>query len=160
MQRVIGIDPGSICCGYGIIDNIDKDRLIYVTSGIVNLPKKEPIQKRLCILYKKLKKILKEYVPDSAAIEKVFLANNVKTALNLGHSRGVILLSLEEEKINISEYTPTEVKKSLIGYGRADKNQIQKMVQQILNIKNHIQTDSADALALAICHIHSSIWQF
>jgi crossover junction endodeoxyribonuclease RuvC len=152
--RVIGIDPGTLSCGYGIVEK-ETDGLRHITSGILNLPKKEDLSKRLGILYRELKKILIEFSPEYAAVEKVFFARNVKAALNLGHARGVVLLCLAEEGIKITEYSANEVKKAVTGYGRADKNQIQKMVQNILRLPEQPKTDSADALALAICHINT-----
>jgi crossover junction endodeoxyribonuclease RuvC len=152
--RVIGIDPGSLSCGYGIVEK-DTEGLNHIASGILTLPKKEDLPTRLGILYRELKEILREFSPDYAAVEKVFFARNVRAALSLGHARGVVLLCLAEERIRIAEYSANEVKKAITGYGKADKNQVQKMVQNILRLPEQPKADSADALALAICHINT-----
>lgn len=154
MLRVIGIDPGSLSCGYGIVEK-DTEGLNHIASGILTLPKKEDLPTRLGILYRELKEILREFSPDYAAVEKVFFARNVRAALSLGHARGVVLLCLAEERIRIAEYSANEVKKAITGYGKADKNQVQKMVQNILRLPEQPKADSADALALAICHINT-----
>ncbi len=154
--RVIGIDPGSICCGYGIVERDEKKNLRFIDAGIIRLPRNRALSERLRLLYKSLSELLEEFSPSEAAIEKVFFAKSINGALGLGHARGVVLLALAQRGIQIMEYSPNEVKKSVVGYGRAEKSQVQKMVKNILTIKNHnLQSDSADALAVAICHLNT-----
>jgi crossover junction endodeoxyribonuclease RuvC len=154
-KRVIGIDPGSIYCGYGIIDRTDKDGTEYVISGRIELNKREPLHTRLRELYSGLIEIIREFRPHEAAIEKVFFAKGIKAALHLGHARGIALLAASTENLEIFEYSALEVKKSVVGYGRAEKSQVASMVTGILNLRKKISDDSADALALALCHLNS-----
>lgn len=154
-KRVIGIDPGSIYCGYGIIDRTDKDGTDYVISGRIELNKKDPLHIRLRQLHFGLIEIIREFSPHEAAIERVFFAKGIKAALNLGHARGIALLAASTENLAIFEYSALEVKKSVVGYGRAEKKQVAGMVSSILDLKKKISDDSADALALALCHLNS-----
>ncbi len=153
--RVIGIDPGTITCGYGILERDARKNIIYIDSGTLRLPRNRPLPERLKTLYNGIYELLKEYKPDEAAIEKVFFSLSINAALGLGHARGVVLLALASERILIKEYSPNEVKKSVTGYGRAEKGQVQQMVKTILNLKHTPSSDSADALALAICHLNT-----
>lgn len=158
-MRVLGIDPGSINCGYGLIQKTEvrsqKLEIKYLSSGRVVLPAKAPLHKRLKDLYLSLSEMISEYKPDEIVIEKMFFAKGIKAALSFGHTRGVVLLAAALADIPIYEYSALEVKKAVVGYGRADKNQVQKMVQEILKIKNSLSPDSADALAVALCHAHT-----
>ncbi|MGD1074967.1 MAG: crossover junction endodeoxyribonuclease RuvC [Thermodesulfovibrionales bacterium] len=157
-MRVIGIDPGSRICGYGIIE-IGNGRTgqeyTYVASGRIELSPRDPFPKRVKETYDALVDIIKQYKPEQAAIERVFFAKSVKAALHLGHARGVSMLAATAEGIDIYEYTALEVKKALVGYGRAEKRQVQEMVRAILNLKRVLSPDSADALALSICHLNT-----
>lgn len=160
-MNILGIDPGSINCGYGLIQKTEvrgqKSKPEYLSSGRIVLSHKRPLHLRLRDLYISLADIISEYRPDEIVIEKIFFAKGIKSALSLGHTRGVVLLAASLTGIPIYEYSALEVKKAVVGYGRADKNQVQKMVQRILNITHPLSPDSADAIALAICHINSKV---
>ncbi len=151
----MGIDPGSLFCGYGIVEQDGMRNISHVVSGVITLPKREPLYMRLRRLYEDVRSILRLYEPRQAVVEKVFFAKGVKAALHLGHARGVVLLAAAEEGVVLHEYSPSEIKKAVVGYGRAEKAQVQKMVQTILSLDETPPPDGADALALAICHINA-----
>lgn len=168
LHRVIGIDPGSLRCGYGVIERGSDNSYIYITSGTIKISGKKTLDRRLKEIYDSLLEVIRAYRPDVAAIEKVFFAKNVRSALSLGHVRGVSLLAAVKEGLQVYEYSPLEVKKAIVGYGRAEKSQIQAMVKNILKINlsllppressifgDPISYDSADALALSICHLNT-----
>jgi crossover junction endodeoxyribonuclease RuvC len=157
-MRILGIDPGSICCGYGIIETSDS-KLIYVISGDIKLNKKAPLPDRLKILYDSLKSIIDEYKPSHLCIEKIFYHKSIRSAFSLGSTRGIALLLAAQSDLPVFEYNSTELKMALTGYGRADKRQVQEMVKRILNLNlnsrsSDLSEDSTDALALCICHIN------
>lgn len=156
-MRVIGIDPGSRICGYGIIEtcNARGGSYSYIASGRIELTAGEPLHVRLREIYESLSEVIRQYRPEEAAIEMIFFAKSVKSALNLGHARGIALLAASASGISIHEYSASEVKKAVVGYGRADKGQILRMVRTILNIKSPLSPDSADALAVSICHLNT-----
>ena len=154
---VIGIDPGTAITGYGLVRENQDGSLSAVDYGAVLTPADMPMPLRLLELYKKIKEILFLHHPESGAVEKLFFQRNVRTAISVGQGRGVALLALAESGIDVMEYTPLEVKQAVVGYGGADKGQVQAMVKAILNL-DEIPTpdDAADALAIAICHLHSA----
>jgi crossover junction endodeoxyribonuclease RuvC len=154
---VIGIDPGTATTGYGLVRENQDGSLSAVDYGAITTPANLPMPLRLLELYKKLKEILLLHHPESGAVEKLFFQRNVSTAISVGQGRGVALLALAESGIDVLEYTPLEVKQAVAGYGRADKAQIQSMVRALLSL-DEIPTpdDAADALAIAICHLHSA----
>ncbi|HBM81273.1 MAG: crossover junction endodeoxyribonuclease RuvC [Clostridiales bacterium] len=153
---ILGIDPGIAILGYGVI-KYEKDKLYMINYGALITKPSSTMPERLSILYRGLKDIINKYKPDDLAVEELFFNKNVKTALTVGHARGVSLLCAYEAGLNIFEYTPLQVKQSIVGYGRADKMQIQQMVKAILGLKTIPKPDdAADALAIAICHAHSS----
>ncbi len=154
-MKILGIDPGSVNCGYGLIRYSNTSTLQYLSSGRIVLPAKKPLYVRLRELYASLTDVISDYKPDEIVIEKIFFAKGTKAALSLGHTRGVVLLAAALTGLSIYEYSALEVKKAVVGYGRADKNQVQKMVLEILRINNSLSPDSADALALAVCHANS-----
>ncbi|MEW6606774.1 MAG: crossover junction endodeoxyribonuclease RuvC [bacterium] len=152
---VLGIDPGLATTGYGIIKHNEKLELIHY--GSIETRANQPFIIRLQMIYREMKKLLRLYKPDVVVIEEIFFCKNVKTALQIGHVRGVIMLAAIEANSEIAEYTPLQVKQALTGFGRAQKKQIQQMVKILLNLKTIPKPDdAADALAVAICHIHSS----
>jgi crossover junction endodeoxyribonuclease RuvC len=154
-MKILGIDPGSISCGYGIIWRNDDPGIEYISSGRIIIPAQRPLYERLKYLYSYLLDLISEYRPDEVAVEKIFLSKGIKSAINFGHTRGVILLSAALSNKPIYEYSALEVKKSVVGYGRADKTQVQRMVSRMLKINRALSSDSADALAIAICHSNS-----
>jgi crossover junction endodeoxyribonuclease RuvC len=155
-MAVIGIDPGTAITGYGIIEEAPDGSLSTLAYGVIETTPDLDMPSRLVILYHKLKELLLLHQPNSAAVEKLFFQRNVRTALSVGQARGVALLTLAEYGISIGEYTPLVVKQAVAGYGGADKHQVQVMVRTILGLAEIPKPDdAADALAIAICHLHS-----
>lgn len=149
---VLGIDPGIAITGCAII-NEEKGQQTLTHSQAIITHSKSPAAERLDHLYKEISKIIKKWNPDAAALENLFFNTNAKTALIIGQARGVVQLTLVQNKIPITEYTPLQVKMALTGYGRADKNQIQQMVKQILKLPEILKPDDiADAAAIALTH--------
>lgn len=152
----IGIDPGTAITGYGIIKEEQDGRLTVLDFGVIRTSPEQSQPDRLVHLYNRIKEIILLHQPDMGAVEKLFFEKNVRTALNVGQARGVSLLAMAEGNMKISEYTPMEVKQAVVGYGGADKNQVQQMVKMILGMEIvPYPDDAADALAVAICHINS-----
>lgn len=152
---VMGIDPGTATTGYGLIRETETGTAL-VAYGAILTPAGMPMPERLRMLYQELKSLITLHGPDTAAVEKLFFRRNVTTAISVGQARGVALLALAQAGVSVGEYTPPDVKRAVAGYGGADKPQIQQMVRAILNL-NEIPKpdDAADALAVAICHLHS-----
>ncbi len=153
---VLGIDPGTAITGYGIVSERDS-QAVMVACGAITTPADQPLPDRLLAIHRQLANIIAQYRPDHAAVEQLFFNKNVRTALAVGHARGVTLMTLAQANIPIFEYTPLEVKQAITGSGRADKRQIQQMVTLLLNLdKTPKPDDVADALAIAVCHLHSA----
>lgn len=154
MIRILGVDPGSGATGYGIIET-DGSNHRAVLFGAIKTNSRHPFHQRLLQIYNELGRILKGEKADIVAIEDVFYATNVKSALRLGHARGIPLLIAAQNELPVFEYSPLEIKSAVVGYGRAEKAQVQAMVQLLLSLPE-IPTpdDAADALAVAICHAH------
>ena len=158
-MRVIGIDPGTIVCGYGIVEKGRNNTLTHIHSGEIKLKPKDPLQERLKTVYDSLGSAIQEYSPDHLCLEKIFFHKSVSSAMTLGSVRGIVLLLAAAHKLPLFEYNPTELKMALTGYGRAEKGQVQEMVKIILNLKAlhpKMSLDRSDALALCICHLHST----
>ena len=154
-MRVMGIDPGSLCTGYGIVDEIGGQLTSVHFGGIQSKPK-SPFAFRLKTIYDGLASVMEEFQPNAVAVEDIFFAANAKSTIKLGQTRGVALLAAAKADITLAEYTPLEVKQSVVGYGRADKHQVRDMVTAILKLKQKPEPlDVSDALAVAICHLHS-----
>jgi len=153
---VIGIDPGTATTGYGLVREDESGSLFAVDYGVIITPAGLAMPKRLLELYRRLTEILLLHRPESGAVEKLFFQRNVRTAISVGQGRGVVLLALAQADLSVAEYTPLEIKQAVAGYGGADKNQVQQMVRALLNLEHIPQPDdAADALAVAICHLHS-----
>jgi crossover junction endodeoxyribonuclease RuvC len=153
--RIFGIDPGSARTGYGCVET-DGSRHRIVLSGAVSTPALAPFPQKLLRIHERLSAVLDECRPECVAIENVFHSVNVRSALRLGHARGVAVLAAVQAGIPVAEYTPAEIKLALVGYGRADKRQVQRMVALVLGLAAPPSPhDAADALAVAICHVHS-----
>jgi crossover junction endodeoxyribonuclease RuvC len=153
---VVGIDPGTATTGYGVVRDT-LDGIEVVTYGVITTPSGDPLEKRLLKLYRELREIVNLHCPESAAVEKLFFQKNVTSALSVGHARGIALLTMAEVNIPVSEYSPLEVKQAVVGYGGASKSQVQQMVKALLSLVDIPRPDdAADALAVAICHLHSS----
>lgn len=154
---VIGIDPGTATTGYGLVRESEDGSLSVVGFGVITTPADSPMPKRLLELYSKLSEILVLHRPESGAVEKLFFSRNARTAISVGQGRGVALLALAQAGLLAAEYTPMEVKQAVAGYGGADKTQVQEMVRALLSMEEVPQPDdAADALAVAICHLHSA----
>ena len=151
-MRIIGIDPGTGILGFGVIE-VTKGKLRLVTAGVVRTPAHTPLPDRLSEIYNSLQEIISETSPQVMAIEKLFFAQNVTTAISVAHARGVAMLVGKQAGAEIAEYTPLQIKQTLTGYGRADKKQMQEMVRLQLSLKAVPKPDdAADALAAAITH--------
>lgn len=153
MAVIIGIDPGSRITGYGIIKS-DGNKNEYITSGCINASKGD-FFRRLKQIFNEISLIITTYNPDESAIEQVFLHANPNSALKLGHARGAAVLALAEQNLPINEYSARQIKQAVVGYGSADKSQVQYMIKMLLKIKDDIKEDAADALAAALCHAHT-----
>ncbi len=154
-MTILGIDPGSMSCGYGVIE-CQRGIQTYVSSGRILMPVTSPLSDRLKELFISLKDIIDEFTPKEVVIEKIFFAKGIRAALSLGHTRGVIVAAVALSGRPIFEYSALEIKKAVVGYGKADKRQVQSMVSKILLLNHPISSDSADALAAAICHANTT----
>ncbi len=154
-MKIIGLDPGLRYCGFGIID-VEGNQMKLVTHNIIKVPTNITIEKRLAVLFTELKSIFEIYKPQEASLEQIFFNSNAQTSMLLGMARGVIALIPGIFNIPLYEYAPKTIKQATVGFGNADKEQIKKMVCIILNYRNPITADEADALAAAICHAHHS----
>ena len=146
---MLGIDPGSRKCGFGVLGPDGG----YLASGTIVLKAGDPLHLRLNELYNELVDVIDEYRPAVAAVERVFFAKSAKSALTLGQARGVAILAASIRGLDVMEYSATEVKKAVTGYGRAEKGQVQDMVRQMLGIDHALSPDGADAIAIAMCHV-------
>ena len=155
-MRIFGIDPGSERTGYGCIDSSGgRHRLI--TCGTLSAPARSTFPEKLLLIHSGLKALLEQHRPECVAIENIFFAKNVRSALKLGHARGIALLAASQASIPVVEYSPAEIKRSVVGYGRAEKHQVQAMMKLLLGLDAAPSPhDVADALAVAICHLHTS----
>ena len=154
-MRILGIDPGYAIVGWGVIDT-DGNKSKAVAYGAVTTPAGHKMSARLRDIYDGVMQIIQEYKPDVISIEELFFNSNAKTAIMVGQARGVLILAAENSGLPIYEYTPLQVKQAIVGYGRADKNQVQQMVKVLLNLTAIPKPDdTADALGMALCHAHT-----
>jgi crossover junction endodeoxyribonuclease RuvC len=155
--RVFGIDPGSVRTGYGCVDS-DAGRLRLVLCGAVSTPRRASFPEKLLVIHRELSALIASARPDCVAVENLFHATNARSALQLGHARGVTLLAAMEAGLPVVEYTPAEVKRAVVGYGRAEKLQVQQMIKLLLGLRAApTPHDAADALAVAVCHLHRAV---
>jgi len=153
-MRVLGIDPGTLNLGYGVVDE-DAGEMAFVTCGVLSLPSKVPVEKRLSSLYKKLVEIVAGQRPDEVAIEEPFVADNARTALAVGRAQAIAILAAANKNIPVFRYLPTQVEQQVTNYGGSGKEQVQEMVRLQLGLAEcPTPSDAADALAVAICHLH------
>ena len=153
----LGIDPGTATIGYGLVSELNDGSLQAIAYGVITTSPKDPMWRRLHIIHDTLKDIIEKFKPDRIAIEELFFAKNITTALTVAQGRGVILLTAAQANLTIAEYKPNEVKQSITGYGAAKKPQIQEMVRLLLGLDDIPKPDdAADALAIAITDIHQS----
>lgn len=153
-MRVLGIDPGSNITGYGIVEQ-HGNRLIHIDNGCIVTGSKKDFPLRLKEIYEGLQEVIDRYRPDAVSVEDIFFSVNARSALKLGQARGAAILASVNTGRDIFEYTPMQVKQAVVGYGRATKEQVQKMTKVLLNLQEIAQADAADALAVAICHVNS-----
>jgi crossover junction endodeoxyribonuclease RuvC len=153
---VLGIDPGTAICGYGVVRS-EGSRLQAVAHGVVETKVGVPTAQRLQVIFHEIDKLIKQFKPDLIGVEQLFFNRNVTTAMTVSQARGVILLAVAQNEVELAEYTPLQVKQAVVGYGKATKEQVIFMTQRLLNLvaKPH-PDDAADALAIAICSIHSA----
>lgn len=155
-MRILGIDPGFAITGYGIID-YEGNKFKLLESGAVTTEAGVSFPIRLAKIYDDLTMLINKYKPDALSIEELFFNKNVKTAISVAHGRGAVLIAASKNNIPVYEYTPLQIKQAVVGYGRADKIQVQKMVKAILNLEKVPKLDDiTDAMAIAICHAHSA----
>jgi crossover junction endodeoxyribonuclease RuvC len=153
---VIGVDPGTATTGYGLVREGPGGGLTVVDYGVILTAADTPMPERLVQIHRELGEVIQLHRPESGAVEKLFFQRNVSTAITVGQARGVALLALAEGELPVAEYTPLEVKQAVAGYGGADKRQVQQMVRALLRMDEIPRPDdAADALAVAICHLHS-----
>ena len=156
-MRVLGIDPGIAIVGFGFIDKIGS-KLVPVQYGCIQTEAHTPHEERLKQVYESACALMDKYQPETVAVEKLFFNSNVTTAFTVGEARGVIILAAAQRGLPVSEYTPLQVKQAVVGYGKAEKRQVQEMVRMLLNLSAIPKPDDvADALAVAICHAHSYV---
>lgn len=153
---ILGIDPGTAITGYGLVTE-NEQGLALVDYGVITTPSGQPLPERLQTIYQGLADVVRDHQPGAAAVEELFFSRNARTALSVGHARGVTLLALADTGLPIYEYKPLEIKQAVAGYGGAKKQQVQEMVRMLLDLDHVPQPDdAADAVAVAICHIHSA----
>ena len=156
-MRVLGIDCGTEYTGYGVVELLNSGRLLCLRCGAIKLSPRESMPLRLSRIFDGLGEIIRAHGPERVAIEDVFYALNVKSALKLGQVRGVAMLAAAAAGLEVAEYAPLAIKSAVVGYGRAEKQQVQQMVTRLLNLEEIPQPpDAADALAIAICHLHTA----
>jgi crossover junction endodeoxyribonuclease RuvC len=149
----MGVDPGSRYTGWGLVVK-ESGRLSLLEAGRIAAKADAPLAERLHRVYEGLREVLGRHQPEQVSIEDIFYARNVKTAVRLGHVRGVALLAAAESRLPVFEYSPAAIKMAVVGYGRADKSQVALMIGKILNVKGGLPEDATDAVAAAVCHLH------
>ena len=153
MRIILGIDPGSRKCGYGLIDSAG-NKLNYLASGVIKVESKN-FPERLSIIFTELSQIIDQYHPQIAAVEEVFMGRNASSALKLGQARGAALVACSNKGVDVAEYSARKVKQALVGSGKADKHQMKSMITTLLRLDSVPQEDAADALSIAVCHANT-----
>ncbi len=155
MVRVLGIDPGTLNMGYGIVEETDGNSMIMLGCGVISAPQKMPIEQRLRSLHRELVRIIEEFEPVEVAVEEPFVAGNARSALAIGRAQAVAILAAAQAGLPVSRYMPTQVKQMVTNYGRSGKDQVRQMVKLQLGVSDLPEaSDAADALAVAICHLN------
>jgi crossover junction endodeoxyribonuclease RuvC len=157
-ETILGVDPGSVITGWGLVE-LEGNQLRHVAHGIVGTSTALGQAERLRQIHRGIEAVIEQYRPAAISLEKIFFSRNAQSALKLGQARGMAMLAAAQNQIAVSEYSATEIKVAVVGYGHATKDQIQKMVRALLGLQGALRADAADALAAAICHIHSSTYQ-
>lgn len=153
MTIILGIDPGSRITGYGLIREANR-KIEYIDSGCIRTAPDGSLSEKLLQIYNGICELMNHYSPNEVAIEQVFMHQNPSSALKLGHARGVAMVAAASHRVKVSEYSPREIKQTVVGYGAAEKDQVNHMVVSLLSLSSAPQNDAADALAIAICHSH------
>jgi crossover junction endodeoxyribonuclease RuvC len=153
--KILGIDPGSRITGYGIINQIG-NRLLHIDNGAIHTDCHKDFPMRLQKIFRDLTDVIEQHKPDAVAVENIFFATNAQSALKLGQARGAAIVAGVNAGLPVFEYTALQVKQAVVGHGRASKDQVQKMIKILLNLPEIAQEDASDALAVAVCHAHSS----
>ncbi len=154
-MRVLGVDPGTLNMGYGVIEERSGSQIAMLTCGVLSAPQKMPVEERLCTLYDGLLKIVTEFKPEEMAVEEPFVANNARSALAIGRAQAVAILAGAQARLPVARYMPTQVKQLVTSYGRSSKDQVQQVVKLQLGVMGLPEaSDAADALAVAICHLN------
>ncbi|MFN8626648.1 MAG: crossover junction endodeoxyribonuclease RuvC [Candidatus Binatia bacterium] len=151
-MRVLGVDPGTVATGWGVIEEVDR-RLRYVAGGVIR--NRGPLPQRLARIYGEIQQVLSTFAPAWLSLEKTFVGENVQSAFRLGEARGAILVAAAQAGVPVREYSPAEIKVAVAGQGRAAKDQMQAMVARLLTLSTVLAADEADALGAAICHLHT-----
>lgn len=154
MERILGIDPGSRVTGYGIVDS-DHGQLIFVSCGVIRTNPKYPTAVRLNEIFDGINEVIQLHGPEVVAMEDVFLSSNPRTAIKLGQARGAAMVAAMQNGLSVTDYSPRQVKQAAVGFGNAQKEQVQHMVKVLLSLNKSPSSDAADALAVAICHANS-----
>jgi crossover junction endodeoxyribonuclease RuvC len=157
-RRIVGIDPGTVTTGWGVVEAVGGS-INHVAHGTIPASNGQGQAARLSRIYRGLRDVIEDYEPGGVSLERVFFAHNAQSALKLGQARGVALLAAAERNVAVHEYASTEIKMAVVGYGQATKEQVQKMVALLLHLSAKIAADAADALAAAICHLHRDTFQ-
>jgi len=157
-ETILGVDPGSIVTGWGLVE-LEGNQLRHLAHGIVGTSAALGQAERLRQIHRGIEEVIMQYRPAAMSIEKIFFSRNVQSALKLGQARGMAILAAAQNQIAVSEYSATEIKVAVVGYGHATKEQMQKMVSALLGVRGSLRADAADALAAAICHIHRGTYQ-
>lgn len=151
---ILGIDPGSVTTGYGLIEK-KRGELTHIENGPIQAGDAPNFPERLVLIFEKIQQLIRSYAPEAMAIENIFYSKNVQSTLKLGHARGAALIAASTLKVPIFEYTPLAVKQAVVGYGGASKDQVQKMIKQLLKLPQVAEENASDALAIAVCHANS-----
>jgi len=157
--RIMGVDPGIVATGFGVIEIGGNGSILYRGSGVIRPPRLQSFPQRIQQIFRGLCQQIENFAPQLMAVERPFYAKNVKSAMLLGQARGVAILAAAESGVEVQEYSPLEVKQAVVGYGRAAKDQVQTMIRALLRTPKNLTTDAADALAVALCLAHSLPWQ-
>jgi crossover junction endodeoxyribonuclease RuvC len=154
----LGVDPGTAITGFGLVR--DDGDLSLVACGVITTPAGTPLAERLLAIHRELAALIEQHEPEAVAVEELFFSKNVRTAMSVGQARGVVLLAAAQAGLPVFHYKPTEVKQAVSGYGGADKAQVQEMVRLLLGLDAVPQPDdAADAVAVAVCHLHGARWR-
>ncbi len=153
-ERILGIDPGSRVTGYGVIDTV-AGQVQFVSCGVIKTTTKYPFAHRLNEIFDGINEVIQLHSPDVAAVEDVFIATNPRAALKLGQARGAAIVAAMQNGLTVTDYTPKHVKQAVVGYGQAEKTQVQHMVKVLLGLSASPSSDAADALAVALCHANT-----